>query len=125
MDLDYDTDIVTSKENVETFVLYFCQAISKVLSCDINNVRVFTIEKLNKKSSKTRVNFGLTTTEHEQTKQLAEQLKVDNYINYLYQVWEMHTTYFFCRYVLNQAFQMKKFWNMSNHEIIYIHGKQF
>ncbi|CAF0875232.1 unnamed protein product [Adineta ricciae] len=76
MDLDYDTDIVSSKENVETFVLDFCQAISNVLSCDINNVRVFTIEKLTKKSRKTRVNFGLTTSEHEQTQQLADQLKI-------------------------------------------------
>ena len=76
MDLDYDRQISSSNKNVEKFVLNFCAAISNVLSCENSNVRVFSIEKLDEKSSRSRVNFGLTTSDQKTTKQLASSLQV-------------------------------------------------
>ncbi|CAF4091285.1 unnamed protein product [Rotaria magnacalcarata] len=75
MDLDYDRQITSSKENVEKFVLDFCKAISNVLSCENNNVSVFSIEKLDKKPGRSRVNFGLTTSDQKTTEQLASSLQ--------------------------------------------------
>ena len=76
IDLDYDNDIIKSKDSVEKFVLDFCEAISKVLSCTNNNVRVFSIDKLAKKSGKSHINFGLATSDSQTTKQLAHNLQV-------------------------------------------------
>jgi hypothetical protein len=76
IDLDYDNDITQSKENIEKFVLDFCEAISKVLSCDNSNVRVFSINKLAEKTSGSNVNFGLTTPEPKRTEKLAQDLQV-------------------------------------------------
>ena len=76
MNLDYDEEITQSKENVEQFVIDFCQAISNVLSCDNNSVRVFSIDKMSKKSGKSHVNFGLTTPDPKKTERLARKLQV-------------------------------------------------
>ncbi len=76
IDLDYDSDITQSKKNVERFVDKFCVAISQDLSCDQNNVRVFSIDKLAKRSGKSHVNFGLTTQDQKKTEQLASALQV-------------------------------------------------
>jgi hypothetical protein len=76
IDLDYDSEITQSEANVENFVLDFCEAISKVLSCDNDKVRVFSIDKLAKKSGTSHVNFGLTTSDQKKTEQLARTLQV-------------------------------------------------
>jgi hypothetical protein len=76
IDLDYDGEITQSEANVENFVLDFCEAISKVLSCDNDKVRVFSIDKLGKKSGQSHVNFGLTTSDPKKTEQLARTLQV-------------------------------------------------
>jgi hypothetical protein len=77
IDLDYDSEITQSKNNVEKFVFDFRNAISTVLSCDSNNVRVFSIDKLAKKSGRSHINFGLTASEPKKTEQLADNLKVN------------------------------------------------
>jgi hypothetical protein len=76
IDLDYNSEITQSKGNVKQFVHDFCDAISNVLSCEKNNVRVFSIDKLTKKSGKSHVNFGLTTSDPKLTEQLADDLQV-------------------------------------------------
>jgi hypothetical protein len=76
IDLDYDSEITQSKDKVEEFVVDFCEAISQVLSCANNNVRVFSIDKLAKKSGRSHVNFGLTTPDQTRTEQLAHDLQV-------------------------------------------------
>jgi hypothetical protein len=75
MDFDFKSEFQQSTEKVETFVMDFCQAIAKVLSCDTNNVRVFSISKI-EKQNKSEVKFGLTLPEATKTGQLAEILKV-------------------------------------------------
>ena len=84
VDLDYDSEITQSKENVEKFVLDFCDAISKVLSCANNNVRVFSIDKLTKNSGKSHVNFGLTTSDLKRTQRLADDLQVYSHIHFFH-----------------------------------------
>lgn len=76
VNLDYDREITQSKENVEQFVDDFCQAISDDLVCDKNSVRVFSIDKLTKKSGRSHVNFGLTTSDKRKTERLARTLQV-------------------------------------------------
>jgi hypothetical protein len=76
LDLDYDRQITSSKENVKKFVLDFCEAISNVLSCENSNVRVFSIEKLAEQPRRSSVNFGLTTSDQKTTEQLANNLQV-------------------------------------------------
>jgi hypothetical protein len=82
IDLDYDSEITQSKENVEKFVLDFCEATSQVLSCANNDVRVFSIDKLNKKSGRCHINFGLTTPDQKTTEQLARKLQVHLYTSF-------------------------------------------
>ncbi len=81
INIDYDSEITQSKKNVENFVDNFCQAISQVLTCDQNNVRVFSIDKLTKKSGRSHVNFGLTTPDQKKTEQLARDLQVHLYMS--------------------------------------------
>jgi hypothetical protein len=50
IDLDSDPQFSQSEKNIEKFVLDFCKARSKVLSCDNSNVSVFSIDKLARKS---------------------------------------------------------------------------
>lgn len=76
MDFDFNNEFQQSTEKVETFVTDFCQAIAKVLSCNTNNVRVFSISKMEKEKKKSEVKFGVTSTEAAKTEQLAEILKV-------------------------------------------------
>jgi hypothetical protein len=76
IDLDYDDEFAQSEENIEKFVLNFCEAISKVLLCDNSNVRVFSINKLAKKTGRSNVNFGLTTSNPKRTERLAHNLQV-------------------------------------------------
>jgi hypothetical protein len=76
IDLDYDSEITQSKDNVKQFVFDFCDTISEVLSCLNNNVRVFSIDKLTNKSAISHVNFGLTTADQKTTEQLARHLQV-------------------------------------------------
>ncbi|CAF1201080.1 unnamed protein product [Rotaria sp. Silwood1] len=75
IDLDFDQVIVQSDDTVEKFVQDFCEAISKVLSCESGNVRVFSINKLADEEGKSQVKFGLTTPEPKRTEQLAHDLK--------------------------------------------------
>jgi hypothetical protein len=76
MDFDFNSEFQQSTEKVETFVTDFCQAIATVLSCDTNNVRVFSIGKMEKEKKKSEVKFGVTSPDATKTEQLAEILKV-------------------------------------------------
>ena len=76
MDFDFNSEFQQSKEKVETFVTSFCHAIATVLSCDTNNVRVFSISKMEKEEKKSEVKFGVTSPEATKTEHLAEILKV-------------------------------------------------
>jgi hypothetical protein len=83
MDFDFNTEFEQSTEKVETFVTDFCQAIATVLSCNTNNVRVFSISKMEKEKNKSEVKFGLTSPETTKTEQLAEILKVFFFLIYI------------------------------------------
>jgi hypothetical protein len=76
MDFDFNSEFQQSTEKVQTFVTNFCQAIATVLSCDTNNIRVFSISKMEKEKKKSEVKFGVTSSEATKTEQLAETLKV-------------------------------------------------
>ncbi|CAF3883236.1 unnamed protein product [Adineta steineri] len=76
MDFDFNNEFQQSTEKVEAFVMDFCQAIAKVISCDTNNVRIFSISKMEKEKQKSEVKFGVTSLETEKTEQLAEILKI-------------------------------------------------
>lgn len=80
VDLDYQTDLARSGELMQNFVLEFSNAIARVLDCPNDYVRVTSVEKPSKTRRQTKVNFGLTTPNSEETEQLAEDLKV-NFIN--------------------------------------------
>ncbi|CAF3781498.1 unnamed protein product [Rotaria sordida] len=75
IDLDYDKDIVRSKEKIEEFVMDFCKSISTVLSCDTNNIRIFSINRMDKETRECKVKFGLTSPEPKRTEQLAQDLQ--------------------------------------------------
>jgi len=77
VDLDYQRDLARSGETMQNFVLEFSNAIADFLTCPKNYVRVISVEKPNKTRRKTKVNFGLTTPDPEETEQLVETLKVD------------------------------------------------
>ncbi|CAF3112685.1 unnamed protein product [Rotaria sp. Silwood2] len=75
IDVDFDQDIVRSKENIEEFVMDFCKSISTVLSCDTNNIRIFSINRIDKEQRECKVKFGLTSPEWKRTEQLAQDLQ--------------------------------------------------
>jgi len=77
VDLDYQRDLARSGETMQNFVLEFSNAIADFLTCSKNYVRVISVEKPSKTRRKTKVNFGLTTPDPEETEQLVETLKVD------------------------------------------------
>jgi hypothetical protein len=77
VDLDYQRDLARSGETMQNFVLEFSNAIADFLTCPKNYVRVISVEKPNKTRRKTKVNFGLTTPDPEETEQFVENLKVD------------------------------------------------
>lgn len=119
IDLDYDREITQSKENVEQFVDNFCQAISDDLVCDKNSIRVFSIDKLTKKSGRSHVNFGLTTSDKKKTERLARTLQVD------FEIFSQHhDSSDFSRNMHQQDFQRIPFFNMSNKENMNVLGSQ-
>ncbi|UJR17464.1 hypothetical protein I4U23_004359 [Adineta vaga] len=75
MDFDFNNEFEESTERVESFVTDFCQAIATILVCDANNIRMFSISKMDKDKKKSEVKFGVTTAEVSKTEQLAEKLK--------------------------------------------------
>lgn len=75
--LDYQSDLARSIETMQNFTLEFSKAISTVIDCPNDYIRIISIEKLSKFRRKTKVNFGLTTPNSEQTEQLAQHLKVN------------------------------------------------
>lgn len=77
VDLDYQIDLAQSNETMQNFVLEFCNAISGILDCPNDYVRVISVEKPKKRQKQTEVNFGVTTPNPEETEQLAEDLKVN------------------------------------------------
>jgi len=83
MDFDFNREFQQSQEKVESFVMNFCQAIATVVSCDTNNVRIFSIGKMDKEKQKSEVKFGLTSPETSKTEQLAEILKVFFFLIYI------------------------------------------
>lgn len=106
INLDYDREITQSKENVQQFVEDFCQAISEDLDCDKNTVRVFSIDKLAKKSGKSHVNFGLTAVDQKRTERLARTLQVD------FPLFELHPSIIVSRIMHQQDSQTRPFFNM-------------
>ena len=76
MDLDYQSDLARSSETMQEFVLNFSEAISSVLKCRKNYVRVFSVQRPGKSRRRTKLNFGLTTPNPEKTEEFAEDLKV-------------------------------------------------
>ncbi|UJR11977.1 hypothetical protein I4U23_016155 [Adineta vaga] len=76
MNFNFNTEFDQSERKVEAFIMNFCQAIATVLSCDINNIRIFSIGQMFRDMKKTDVEFGVTTTEMKKTEQFAEILKM-------------------------------------------------
>ncbi|CAF1113733.1 unnamed protein product [Rotaria sordida] len=75
IDHSYDPEIFQSEDGIKKFVHDFCEAISKVLFCDNNSIRVFSINKLVDEEGKSQIKFGLTTPETKRTEQLAHDLQ--------------------------------------------------
>ena len=118
IDLDYDREITQSKENVEQFVDDFCQAISEDLDCDKTVIRVFSIDKLAKKSGKSHVNFGLTAVDQKRTERFARTLQVE-----LTQ-FKLHPSVIFSRIMHRQDSQPRPSLNTSNQANTNAHGNQ-
>ena len=76
IDLKFEKDMMQSKEKIEKFVMDFCGAISKVLQCEKNEVRVFSINHKDKMEGKHEVSFGLTSPDPTRTEALARDLQV-------------------------------------------------
>ncbi|CAF4364343.1 unnamed protein product, partial [Rotaria sp. Silwood2] len=75
MDFDFNSEFQQSKKKVDTFVMDFSQAVSTILSCNTNSIRVFSISKMEKEKKKSEVKFGVTSPEPSKTEQLAKLLK--------------------------------------------------
>ena len=73
----FNEDLAQSDETLRTFVKEFCQAIAEVLSCETNDVRVFSIQRMDEEQTASEVRVGLTTSTWERTEALAQDLQVD------------------------------------------------
>jgi hypothetical protein len=80
VDFDYETDLARSGETMQDFVLDFSNAIAGVLTCRNDYVRVMSVEKPVKTRRQSRVNFGVSTPNPEETGRLVKDLKVLLYI---------------------------------------------
>ena len=76
LDQDYHCDITRSHEKLQKFVLDFVNEIVEVLKCEKDYVRVMSVEQPGKTRRRTKIKFGLTTTNPKETEALAERLKV-------------------------------------------------
>ena len=76
VDIDYQTDLASSSETMQNFVLSFSNAIAEVLTCPNEYVRVISVQKSSNTQRQTKVNFGLTTPNPTETEKLVEDLKV-------------------------------------------------
>jgi hypothetical protein len=76
VNLDYDKELACSSDAMENFIINFSVAIAQVLGCKTDYVRVFSIEKSAGKPGTVKVNFGLTTTNQQDTESLAAKLLV-------------------------------------------------
>ncbi|CAF4153603.1 unnamed protein product, partial [Adineta steineri] len=75
VNLDYDKDLIRSRETMENFVVNFSVAIAQILGCKRDYVRVFAVRKLIGEKNVIQVNFGLTTPNQEETELLAIELQ--------------------------------------------------
>ncbi|CAF1452567.1 unnamed protein product [Adineta ricciae] len=76
IDLSYHDDIANSEDGIRKFVFNFCDSIAKVLSCESNVVRIFSISQADDESYQSEVIFGLTTIDRKITELLARKLQV-------------------------------------------------
>ena len=76
IDLSYHDDIANSEDGIRQFVFNFCDSIAKVLSCESNVVRIFSISQVDDEPHQSEVIFGLTTIDRKITELLAHKLQV-------------------------------------------------
>jgi len=76
LNIDYDRDLTQSKAQLKTFLFRFVKELADLLECQQSFVRIFSIEKLDQRRNLIRIHFGLTTTERNQTIDLAKHFQV-------------------------------------------------
>lgn len=74
--LDYDRDLAQSSTTMKTFVYQFHKDLARLLECQCEFIRIFSIEKLDHRRGMVLIEFGLTTPEKNQTESLARQFQV-------------------------------------------------
>ncbi|CAF3628675.1 unnamed protein product [Rotaria sp. Silwood1] len=73
--VDYDKNFAESKDTMENFALSFCRDVSQLLSCEEHYIRILSVKKSNKQSDETKVHFGITKPNFNETQQLAHLLQ--------------------------------------------------
>ena len=76
VDLDYRTDLARSSDTMQNYALSFANAIAEVLTCPNDYVRVTSLQRLDNNRRQTKVNFGVTTPNPEETERLVKDLQV-------------------------------------------------
>lgn len=76
LEQDYYCDITRSYEELQNFVLDFVNEMADVAKCSKDCVRVISIEQPGKIRRRTKIKFGLTTTNAKDTEELVENLQV-------------------------------------------------
>lgn len=74
LELDYEKDFARSKDTMRTFVYEFRNALSSVLDCRVDYIRIFSIEKLSNKFGISQIHFGITTVNQLETEQYVQRL---------------------------------------------------
>ena len=76
LNLDYDRDLSQSISTMKEFLLQFHKDLTRLLRCQSEYMRIFSVEKLDLKRGMIRIQFGLTTPNKNQTESLAKQFQV-------------------------------------------------
>ena len=76
IDRDYNRHLTMTYEMMQDFILNFCNGIAGVLKCPKDYVRVTSVEKAKDARRQSRINFGVTTPNREETKKMAVNLQV-------------------------------------------------
>jgi hypothetical protein len=73
--LDYKKDLARTPDVMGNFIINFSTAVAKILGCERNYVRVFSVEK-SPEVRTSSVKLGLTIPNPNETKRLADNLQV-------------------------------------------------
>ena len=77
INLNYDRDLAQSLTMMKRFVYQFHRDLTRLLQCQPEFIRIFSIEKLDHRRGMVLIQLGLTTPDKTQTDSLARQFQVE------------------------------------------------